>query len=380
MPIASRVAHLLALIAVPASLVAQGGGERPARALPREGMVEHEETFSRIKNVLALADGRVVVPDASEKKLMLLDFTNQRASEIARTGSGPREYQTPGGVYRGRGGAAMVYDQQQRRFLPILANGTAGDVVALPTAPTSMVVSDRGPDQFVPDTLGNVVSQRTDARSGQIETRLVGIDARGTEREIAKLASPASRDVGGGSPGVVMRQIVRYSPADIWALAPDGWVAVISASPYRVRWISPTGKTVDGPVIPFTALPVTQADREAARTTNPNRPPASISTSGPGGQRTTPITPPRTEPLFADSKPAFPVQVPGIDGMGRLWIERHVAAGAAPTYDVLDRSGAVVDRIAFPAGTRLAGFGPGVVFAVRTDEDDLLHLQRYRLP
>ena len=380
MPTALHLARPLALILLPAMLVAQAGPERAPRPLATTGMVEHEESFSRIKNVLGLADGRVVVPDATEKKLMLLDFSNQRATELSRTGSGPTEYQTPGGVYRGRGGAAMVYDQQQRRFLRIEANGTVAGAVTLPTSPTTMSVNDRGPDQFVPDTLGNVVSQTTSIQTGQIESRLVRFDADGAERDLGALTRPASRDVGGSSPGVMMRQVMQFSPTDVWAVAPDGWVAVVSAAPYRVRWIPPTGSEVVGAAIPFTALPVTQADRDAARSANTNRPPANVTTRGPNGDRTVPMSRPNVEPLFADTKPAFGMQVPAIDPTGRLWIERHVTHGAAPVYDVIDRRGALVDRVVFPMKTRLAGFGPGVLFAVRTDEDDLLHLQRYRMP
>lgn len=377
---ASHLVRPLALLLLPHALLAQAGTDRAPRPLPTAGMVEHEESFSRIKNVLGLADGRVVVPDATEKKLVLLDFTNQRATPLSRTGSGPTEFQTPGGVYRGRGGAALVYDQNQRRFLRIEGNGSVAGAVSLPTSPTSMSVSDRGPDQFVPDTLGNVVSQTSTMQTGQIESRLMRFDGDGAERELAKLTMPASRDVGGSTPGVSMRQLVRFSPADVWAVAPDGWVAVVSAAPYRVRWIPPAGSEVQGPALPFTPLPVTKEDRDAARTTTTNRPPATVTTRGPNGDRVVPMPRPNVEPLFADTKPAFGTQVPQIDPTGRIWIERHVAHGAAPLYDVIDRRGNLVDRIVFPMGTRLGGFGPGVLYAVRTDEDDLLYVQRYRMP
>ena len=380
MPNALHRAPLLAGLLLPATLLAQAVPERTPRPLSRDGMVEHEETFSRIKSVMALPDGRVVVPDATEKKLMLLDFATQRAVQLARSGSGPKEYQTPGGVYRSRQGGVVVYDQQQRRFLPILANGTVGDAIALPFSPTSVSVNDRGPDQFVPDTLGNVLSQVTSRGAGAIETRLVRYNSRGTEHEVAELTSAASRELPGSDARVVMRQLVRFSPADVWAVAPDGWTVVLSAAPYQARWIPPSGNAVQGAVLPFTALPVTKADRDAAKAASSNRPPATVSIGGSGGERISPIRPPNTEPLFADTKPAFPVHVPSFDPLGRVWVERHVVQGAPLVYDVIDRRGAVVDRIQFPARTRLAGFGTGVLYVVHTDEDDLLHVQRYRMP
>jgi hypothetical protein len=36
--------------------------------------------------------------------------------------------------------------------------------------------------------------------------------------------------------------------------------------------------------------------------------------------------------------------------------------------------------VVLPAKTRLLGFGQGTVYLVRTDDDDLQYLQRYRLP
>jgi hypothetical protein len=42
--------------------------------------------------------------------------------------------------------------------------------------------------------------------------------------------------------------------------------------------------------------------------------------------------------------------------------------------------GRQVERVALPARTRLAGFGSGVVYLARTDDDDLQWLGRYRLP
>lgn len=37
-------------------------------------------------------------------------------------------------------------------------------------------------------------------------------------------------------------------------------------------------------------------------------------------------------------------------------------------------------KVELPKKVRLVGLGNGVVYGVRTDEDDLQYLQRYRLP
>ena len=49
-------------------------------------------------------------------------------------------------------------------------------------------------------------------------------------------------------------------------------------------------------------------------------------------------------------------------------------------FDLLDADGRLVDAVTFPEGAVMLGFGKGVVYATRKDEDDLLYLQRFRLP
>jgi hypothetical protein len=66
---------------------------------------------------------------------------------------------------------------------------------------------------------------------------------------------------------------------------------------------------------------------------------------------------------------------------GQIWIARtREATDNQPKYDIIDGSGRLVGRVAFPTRTRVIGFGATSVYTVRTDEDDLQYLQRFRLP
>jgi hypothetical protein len=47
---------------------------------------------------------------------------------------------------------------------------------------------------------------------------------------------------------------------------------------------------------------------------------------------------------------------------------------------VIGRDGKLVFQVAFPARTFLAGFGANAIYAVQLDEDEVQHLQRFRLP
>jgi hypothetical protein len=62
-----------------------------------------------------------------------------------------------------------------------------------------------------------------------------------------------------------------------------------------------------------------------------------------------------------------------------LWVTRAVANDAtAAIADVFDASGSVVRRVSFPATHRVAGFGKGTVYLVRTDDDGLQWLGRFK--
>lgn len=45
---------------------------------------------------------------------------------------------------------------------------------------------------------------------------------------------------------------------------------------------------------------------------------------------------------------------------------------------MFDGAGRVVERVVLPRGARLIGFGKGVVYLSRSDDDGLLYLQKYR--
>lgn len=370
---------LVALLAA-RSTNAQGlPGDRAPRRIS-ERPQEFPGTFTSVRSLTSLPDGRLVISDVSEKKLYLLNFPKGDATPLARTGSGPREYQDPGGSYRAAGGGVTIYDQRQKRFLPVTVSGQLQDVVALPMTPSSWGASDEGPDSFVPDSLGNIftLGERHLQGVAQDSIPLLRYDRRGVLRDtVAYLRQPERKSLPSSQPGVTMSQMVIFSPQDVWAVAADGAVAIVRASPYRIDWYTLGTKLVRGQPIGFTPLRSTRADRDslAARASRSAGP--QIRRNG----QSQAISMPKTEPLMKESKPPFGAQVPRIDERGRLWVERNGAAEApARVYDLFDRRGVLTDRVELPAGSRLVGFDASWMYTVRKDDDDLLHLQRYRVP
>ena len=80
-----------------------------------------------------------------------------------------------------------------------------------------------------------------------------------------------------------------------------------------------------------------------------------------------------------DYKPPFSMGATRADADGNVWV-RLIATKPmpGPVYDVIDKSGKLIDRVVLPPNSATAGFGPGVVYvAVRAAHG--LHLQRASL-
>jgi hypothetical protein len=180
------------------------------------------------------------------------------------------------------------------------------------------------------------------------------------------------------------------SGQDVAAYGADGRVAVLRVKDYRVEWVGGDGPPVRGANTPFRPVRVTSAEREAFFASQTR--PGNIITRGPVGGGAAPGAPraapaPRGDP-FADIPVEWPdYKPPFLAGAGaalvapdgRLWVlTTRAHDDPAPSYDVFDAAGKRVERIVLPANTRLAGFGRGVVYLVRSDGDDLQWLSRHR--
>jgi hypothetical protein len=198
----------------------------------------------------------------------------------------------------------------------------------------------------------------------------------------------ASRTQSGGNFTVRIGNNVRFTPTEIWGVSGDGSIARIIPEPYQVVWMTGRGPAVRGTVIPYTPIKVTEQDKkdvaEQIRRNPGTRitigvPPAGGGGGGGGGGNFTP--PP---PEFADTKPPFDGANQAavlVSPEGEAWVLRtRPSTDKIPTYDVFDKTGALVKKVTLNPNSRVAGFGKGTVYVVRTDEDDLQYLQRYKRP
>jgi len=82
-----------------------------------------------------------------------------------------------------------------------------------------------------------------------------------------------------------------------------------------------------------------------------------------------------------DYKPPVALTSAKADADGNLWV-RALPMRPSPggiIYDVIDRSGVMVDRIQLPPAYQLVGFGPGRIVYLSNRDATGLHLSRVRL-
>jgi hypothetical protein len=127
-------------------------------------------------------------------------------------------------------------------------------------------------------------------------------------------------------------------------------------------------------------VPVTQAEKDAWADQMASR---GLIIQEVNGRRTT-TRPPRPDPDQQEWPEVMPPFLNGsvrVTPEGEVWVRR-----AAPvkerraTHDVFDSHGRLVRQVILPENRRLVGFGKGVLYAVRVDEDDLEWLERYQMP
>ncbi len=366
-------------------------GDRPPQRL-LQTPVEFPSPFSVIRAVMALPDGRLVVSDAQENRVALIDFLKGTSRQLGRVGEGPREFRRAGGLYRRPGGGVAIFDQELRRILPVLPSGALHDVLGLPTSGRADTWSARGPDVLSFDSLSSTYAARRFGGFTAPTSVLVRYRPGVRPDTITELLRPLTEAFNASPSGAGTYQEVLFSPEDAWAVAPDGWIAVMRASPYRVEWIPPAGPGITGPVITHQPVPISQAEKELIASGAAGSRGRTIVTMGlvpagglpPQSGSGTPTPIPVEDLLFAKIK--TPVNLrsgrwPVLDESGRLWVQRNLPAESkAPVFDVFDRAGNLVTRIELPAGSRLVAFDSRWIYLARVDSDDLEHLQRFPLP
>jgi hypothetical protein len=336
----------------------------------------YDGDLASINSARELPDGRVLLSDYREPAIRVIDLRAGTATTLGRKGSGPNEYQKPGGTYA-VGDSTLILDNCQPRALMVDPSGRIVDTRSV-AIPGSSSCSDAEYDRQRLDRAGRLYFEAIQFGVRQDSTSLVRWDpARRQLDTIARLRRQEETVIDRGG-GASVRKATHFSPADGWGVAPDGRVAIVRAVPYRVEWIAVAARRTRGPAVTIDPIRVTEQDK--AEIVERRKAGGSVvmgrTTSGAQGQ------PVRSdiEDKFADLKPPFEPSGVFVAPDGLVWVRRSGAAAAADVvYDVFVEAGARVDRLQLGPGRRIVGVGRNAIYVSRLDDDDLPHLEKYAL-
>jgi hypothetical protein len=356
----------------------------PERTLAKPE-AEFAEPFSDVTAIRELRDGRVIVVDGRELKAQVVDFRAGTVSTIGRNGEGPGEYRWPRQLFALPGDSSLLPEQAGGRLLIITPDAKPGDFLNLD--PPDAAIGRRFLPRFS-DALGRLYTEAQPIGIGADGTAQL-VDSSAIERLDRKSGRrdtvafvPLRKDAGAQLRNGMVFTMPRRQPFsawDAWLVAPDGRIALVYFDPYRVDYVAPGRAVTRGKPIPYDRVKVDDALKQQWREER-QRPSMAMIASRGGPTTIGPMKMPYQEP---SEWPAFlPPFLPGAQSFssdGMLWIKRATVAGMAPTFDLIDGKGELVERVVLPQRSKLVGFGNRTLYVVRLDDDELQYLQRYRL-
>lgn len=342
-----------------------------------------DEEFSAIRGVRELADGRLLVSDYIDQRVVLVDMTRGTVVLKVGKGGGPHEARLPTRLVPVPGDSTILADVGNGRLL--LLDGQGRAVRTIP-AERNGVMGVRGVD--VGGFLYYAVPGWAEERGGlpNDSVRVVKWNPRtGSTETVAVVQGERMRsDIRSPAPNPRIPTI-GYGSQDAWVVSEAGVVRIVRAGGYRVEIRTPGSPPVIGPSHAYATRPVSAADRLAyVRRFNASSP---TSGKGEGGgmgyspamsEREVAVMARGTE--YAERHPMFSagdvLAAPG----GQLWVGRPVEEGKAVSYDVFDVSGRRVMTVELLPGRRIAAIGRQGVYVIVESDLGIQRLERYLLP
>lgn len=351
---------------------------------------EFPEGFSLLSGLREMPDGRLMISDAIGQLLMFADMDTGEMEIIGREGQGPQEYRTPDALFPLPGDSTLFVDLGNGRLTVLGPNGEFGETrpIARDIRGQLVAILPRGVDAqgrvyFQPLSFGRPGSDLPDsAMIARWDRRTDVIDTLGA----VKLEERSLERSGSANNLSVRLRQVPMSPQDAWNVAPNGRVVVARSPEYYVEWIG-DGVHQRGPTVNFDPVRVRTAEKEFW-----------VESRGRGGLRIG-VTiengvrqmnfgrgagsgdrPDISGYSWPETMPAFTTGAAvDVDLNGNAWVRRSLRIGSNQVYDVFGVDGELAERIIFPAGRQVVGFGENTVYAVYFDEFDLQWLERYSM-
>ena len=379
-------ALILCLALVLAASRASLAQEVAARSLPKADVTfEHE--FSSLSGIRELRDGRLIALDAREKSVLVLDPRTGGGKQLGREGSGPGEYTRPTSLLALPNDTTLIQDSDNRRYLVLAGSSVLGTMPLVTLRPSAGVTygptikgADKAGALYFELPLGMIANRDAGTPILRYDRRTQRIDsvAMLSAEQSTPNVTPGVRQGGTGMGMRLTGARLPFNPIDDWDVTDEGDIAIARVEPFRIEWITRAGTRSTGPTQRYGPIPVTNADKEEWRDEMRAVGGGTLTTTDASGRTQTQKMPIPEPTSWPDQKPPFVAGAVLASPDGQVWLLRsRAAADKSNTYDVFDQKGVLVDRIIMPRDTRLIGFGRGVVYTVRRDENDLRFIQRH---
>lgn len=340
----------------------------------------HPHEFTGVTSLRELSDGRVIVTDGGEQRLLVIDFANGTSKEIGRKGRGPEEYSMVAFIYGIGADSSIMGDLMGRRLLLFVDDSIAETVP--PDAPGAAAA--RGLLDGA-DRLGHVMQKRR-AESGpgvtirgKDDSAAVVLISRATGRvdtvamlRLAAIRTERTTDSEGKTTSIFSRPVGYLISQEEAVLLPDGTLAVARLEPFRVDLRSPDGTWLYGDSLPVPPIRTDRRERKAFMQRNS----VPRETSGP------PSPFPEPEPSaedFPDYIPPFNFGTEPLAGPdGTILIKRARSADYMQShYFVIDRHARLLGEITLPANEKILGAGERTIYIGYKDEVDIERIRRH---
>jgi hypothetical protein len=324
------------------------------------------------------ADGRVLVHDVGRQRVVVLDPTLKQETVALDTVRGRDNSYSLG----------ILLDPQGKPGRVIPAPRGLGNLAQAGWSSAFGLVSSmlRTPDAPVSPDSTLIGAYNADTR----EVTRLGAFFNGMRATVS--TAPMPPDI--------------FPVSDQMTVMADGSIAIVRVLEYRVEWISPDRTHTVSPRVAYAWKQLSDAERahvlDSANTARKRvaeerlatwvkdsiaiatgkLPPRTTAAGARAGQPLQGAAafgprPPVYFPATINQVPSYlPPFAPGngnvmADADNHLWvrsIDWAAPAGSPITYDVIDRAGALIYRVALPDGRRIVGFGPkGLVYLLGRD-------------
>jgi hypothetical protein len=211
---------------------------------------------------------------------------------------------------------------------------------------------------------------------GDFDTRTVDTLAWMTTPSQGRMGMEIKENLAGGPPSIMMRMLINpFQRSDEWSVLSDGTIAIVRVHDYHIDWIDPDGTHRSTAKMPIDWRRYTDAEKtqrvdsikKLAETQIQGAIKAQAGSAAPQMKMDVSIVPDSEFPSF------WPPIEPGsvlADLDGHLWILPTTSTNSANglTYDVVSRTGDVIERVQLPKNHVLVGFGPhNTVYLTKAD-------------